>query len=169
MSGWVSWVSRTQDTQRKNFLLGSWCAVAKLHWKLRKSFQKKEAAVPFFNHVVNGEEALSNAQAKRSEMQADPCQWAKREQPALPFDGELLSSAEGWTDTRPTVLDPELHIVGMRCVKMSDGSSKNFFRVLVRPSVIAKKHRKLQEKLEKLGKRINRLEVRQYLTAIGKR
>jgi hypothetical protein len=95
----------------------------------------------------------------------------KVEQPSqepTPINGQPMpDKSEGWQATWPE--DPQLYVAGICNIPMSDDSHIRLFRVCVRPSIIAKKHRKLMQKLERLDKRINKLEVRQIMKSMGKR
>jgi hypothetical protein len=124
----------------------------KLHKKLRKRFEKKEAAKLVYSHTVNGEESLSNSQMKRADMQEEG-QWAKRRQQFdRTHDGQPLPSEEdGWYETVPPKPE-ELSMVGVKKVKMSDGSARTFRKWIIKKDVLEQK----RKKAKKLLKRVKR-------------
>lgn len=87
-----------------------------------------------------------------------------------PFDGgPLPDPADGWLTSIPD--DVELHLVGVRCIRMTDGSSVRYYRVLMRGSVLKKKRAKLRRKLRELDQslaKVAKQETRTLLFLMGK-
>ncbi|HTS06794.1 MAG TPA: hypothetical protein VMP68_14540 [Candidatus Eisenbacteria bacterium] len=88
----------------------------------------------------------------------------------IPVDGlPLPDASEGWMQTRSS--DPELHCVGVRCIRLTDGSHLKYFKMLVKPSVMKRKKAKLRRKLRELDQGIARAakqEARLTLWMMGK-
>jgi hypothetical protein len=101
----------------------------KLHQRLKRHIDKKEEAKLVYSHVVNGVEAQSNAAQKRQQMSEDG-QWVKRQTEPTTADGSPLpSAADGWLESLPPKPE-ELAMVGVKTVKMSDGSVRMFRRLI---------------------------------------
>lgn len=88
-----------------------------------------------------------------------------------PVDGQPLPAAcDGWMTARPD--DPTLYCAGVRVIRMNDGSSVKFYRVMVKPEVLKAKQKqakRLMRKIEREDAAAVKRRVRLTLALIGKR
>jgi hypothetical protein len=167
---WQAWLAQGCNALTQNFaphifdLKVSKVTHVKLHKKLRQSFEKKQAASLFYTHNVDGVEAKSNAAQKRIDMQENG-QWVKRKTEPTTADGQPLPSAEdGWLESLPPKPE-ELAMVGVKTVKMSDGSVRTFRKWIIRKDVLAQK----RKAVKKLKKRIAREDAEAEAAAAKRR
>ncbi len=112
---------------------------------------------------------------KREAMQ-EKSQWRKKLlQDPTPIDGQSPpSSAEGWVPDKPTA-DATLHVAAVKVIRMSDGSTRKFYLVLVRPAEV----QAMKKRVKKLSRRIKKEDTaaerkaakraaREFLLSIGK-
>jgi hypothetical protein len=97
------------------------------------------------------QEVIPHSREKRTAMQQDG-QWAKRNAEPVPIDGTALPDpAEGWTPDKPKA-DTTLCVSAVKTIRMSDGSSKKFYRM----SVPVAEVRDMKNRVRKLRRRIKR-------------
>jgi hypothetical protein len=120
------------------------------------------------------EEVTPHSSEKRKAMQQDG-QWAKKRQEPVPVDGQPLPDpGEGWTPDKPKA-DKTLCVSAVKTIRMSDGSSRKFYRMSVPVSEV----REMKNRVRKLRRRIKkedqaaaqknaRRAAREVLFALGK-
>jgi len=102
-------------------------------------------------------------------------QWAKRRAEAVPIDGQPLpDAAEGWTPDKPKA-DKTLCVSAVKTVRMTDGSSKKFYRMSVPVAEVAAMKRRakkaatrIKRENETAAKKEARRAARAVLLALGK-
>jgi hypothetical protein len=128
-----------------------------------------QPSVLFYDKAKGDETAVTHAQLKRNELQErDNVLLGRQQQQPVPIDGTELP-AQGWSLTRPT--DPELVVCGVRCVKMSDGSTLKLYRVAVRPEAVKARKRKAKKVLQRIQRedaKAARHRVKLMLIMLGK-
>jgi hypothetical protein len=97
------------------------------------------------------EEVTPHSREKRKAMQQDG-QWEKRNAEPVPIDRQPLpDAAEGWTPDKPKA-DGTLCVSAVKTIRMSDGSSRKFYRM----SVPVAEVRDMKNRVRKLRRRIKK-------------
>ena len=77
-----------------------------------------------------------------------------------PTHGDIPSPADGWVADQPTQT-AELFVAAVRCLHFTDGHTRRFYRMELRPAVLEAKREMVRKKLKKLRHTIRDAEKRQ--------
>ncbi len=119
------------------------------------------------------EEVTPHSREKRKEMQQDG-QWSKRYAEPAPIDGQPLPDPAEWTPDKPKA-DSTLCVSAVKIIRMSDGSSRKFYRMSVPVAEVKqmkKRARLLARNIRredgKAAKKAARSTARELLFCMGK-
>src|ERR1700761_2027696 len=96
------------------------------------------------------ERARFNQQRNASSPEAEPS----------PTHGDIPNLADGWVADQPTH-SAELFVAAVRCLHFTDGHTRRYYLMSVRPAVLEAKREMVRKKLKKLRHTIRDAEKRQ--------
>ncbi len=105
-------------------------------------------------------EVTPHSREKRKPMQQDS-QWSKRYAPPVPVDGQQIPDpAAGWVPDAAQS-DAHIYVAGVKVIRMTDGSTRKFYRLLVRPAEVKRKRELATKKLKQIRREIREAEKKE--------
>jgi len=104
---------------------------------------------------VKPEDLKSHSQAKREQMQTKSLRRKLLLQEPVPVDGQTLPDPAEWTPDKPKA-DPTLSVSAVKTIRMSDGSSRKFYRM----SVPVAEVKQMKKRARLLARNIRREDAR---------